>query len=137
MPLLKFVSFLIFRFSLYEFCVYRARLLFPYRSFILTGNVHVQAELSVKDPQTKHQKILDETAQFPVDLPREVHPSETDLAADELVNVQINDLATELTDPVEALDGNSFLRRFSLKSVMGRIILSSNLVILYCHIAFI
>jgi hypothetical protein len=51
--------------------------------------------------------------QFSVDLPREKELSEVDMVPDEFLNTCNYKASEEWKEPVEASNGNSFLRRFS------------------------
>lgn len=73
----------------------------------------MQAELSIQDLQTKQEHIPNETMQFSVDLPREKELSEVDMVPDEFLNTCNYKASEEWKEPVEASNGNSFLRRFS------------------------
>ncbi|XP_062163187.1 ATP-dependent DNA helicase SRS2-like protein At4g25120 [Alnus glutinosa] len=75
----------------------------------------VQAELSIQDLQTKQEHIPNETMQFSVDLPREKELSEVDMVPDEFLNTCNYKASEEWKEPVEASNGNSFLRRFSVE----------------------
>ncbi|KAL5858965.1 hypothetical protein ACOSQ4_000261 [Xanthoceras sorbifolium] len=76
--------------------------------------LEVQAELCVKDQQTNGQGIEKETSRFTIDLPRGDQPSETDLLENDFLKVQYNEATKDSMETVEACDGNSFLRRFSV-----------------------
>ncbi|KAK2662040.1 hypothetical protein Ddye_000614 [Dipteronia dyeriana] len=76
--------------------------------------LEVQAELCVKDQQTNHQNIQKETAQFTINLSREDQPSETDVVENDFLKVQFTEATKDSMQTVEACDGNSFLRRFSV-----------------------
>ncbi|KAL5795453.1 hypothetical protein ACOSQ2_000273 [Xanthoceras sorbifolium] len=76
--------------------------------------LEVQAELCVKDQQTNGQGIEKETSCFTIDLPRGDQPSETDLLENDFLKVQNNEATKDSMETVEACDGNSFLRRFSV-----------------------
>ena len=71
----------------------------------------LQAEVSVKDLQTKQQHIPNRTAQFSVDVPREKELSEVDVPND-FLKTCIHEASEDLKDPLEASNGNDFLRRF-------------------------
>ncbi|KAH9770509.1 dna helicase [Citrus sinensis] len=72
----------------------------------------VQAEQSVQD---QHENIPEGTAQFTINLPREENCCETDLVSTDFLNVQLGGAATESMELLEACNGNSFLRRFSVE----------------------
>ncbi|KAH9705905.1 dna helicase [Citrus sinensis] len=72
----------------------------------------VQAEQSVQD---QHENIPEGTAQFTINLPREENCCETDLVSTDFLNVQLSGAATESMELLEACNGNSFLRRFSVE----------------------
>ncbi|KAK7840511.1 atp-dependent dna helicase srs2-like protein [Quercus suber] len=82
----------------------------------------VQAEVSVQDLQTKQQHIPNRTAQFSVDVPREKELSEVDVPND-FLKTCIHEASEDLKDPLEASNGNGFLRRFNVedRSVVSHI----------------
>lgn len=71
----------------------------------------LKAEVSVQDLQTKQQHIPNRIAKFSIDVPREKELSEVDVPNDFLKNC-IDKASEDLTDPLEASNGNGFLRRF-------------------------
>ncbi|KAM3682876.1 hypothetical protein ACB098_12G104400 [Castanea mollissima] len=82
----------------------------------------VQAEVSVQELQTKQQHIPNRIAQFSVDVPREMELSEVDVPND-FLKTCIHKASEDLTDPLEASNGNGFLRRFNVedRSVVSHI----------------
>ncbi|KAK9993881.1 hypothetical protein SO802_023584 [Lithocarpus litseifolius] len=82
----------------------------------------VQAEVSVQDLQTKQQHIPNRTAQFSVDVPREEELCEVDVPND-FLKTCIHEASEDLKDPLEASNGNGFLRRFNVedRSVVSHI----------------
>ncbi|KAM4076961.1 hypothetical protein ACJW30_12G103600 [Castanea mollissima] len=75
----------------------------------------VQAEVSVQELQTKQQHIPNRIAQFSVDVPREMELSEVDVPND-FLKTCIHKASEDLTDPLEASNGNGFLRRFNVEN---------------------
>ncbi|KAH7578460.1 hypothetical protein JRO89_XS01G0384400 [Xanthoceras sorbifolium] len=95
-----------------KFMSIRVLVIFPKRvDKLLLG---ILAELCVKDQQTNGQGIEKETSCFTIDLPRGDQPSETDLLENDFLKVQNNEATKDSMETVEACDGNSFLRRFSV-----------------------
>ncbi|XP_041018423.1 ATP-dependent DNA helicase SRS2-like protein At4g25120 isoform X1 [Juglans microcarpa x Juglans regia] len=72
----------------------------------------VQAELRVQDLQTKQEHIPNGTTQFSVNMPREKEISEVDMVPNDLLNTCLHE---DLNETVEASNGSSFLRRFSVE----------------------
>ncbi|XP_059460516.1 ATP-dependent DNA helicase SRS2-like protein At4g25120 isoform X2 [Corylus avellana] len=75
----------------------------------------VQAEVSIQDLQTKQEHIPNETLQFSIDLPREKELSEVDMVPDDFLKSCNYKASKEWKEPVEASNGNGFLRRFSVE----------------------
>ncbi len=73
----------------------------------------IQAEVSVQDLQTKQRHIPNGTAQFSVDVPIEKERSEVDTEPNDFLKTCIHNSSEEWKDPLEASNGNGFLRRFS------------------------
>ena len=73
----------------------------------------IQAEVSVQDLQTKQRHIPNGTAQFSVDVPIEKERSEVDTEPNDFLKTCIRKSSEEWKDPLEASNGNGFLRRFS------------------------
>ncbi|XP_044491761.1 ATP-dependent DNA helicase SRS2-like protein At4g25120 isoform X1 [Mangifera indica] len=76
--------------------------------------VEVQAELYIKNQYTRHENSPKENALSTVGLHRQEQTSETDIVSNDFLNFQF-DGATESLDPLEAYNGNSFLRRFNVE----------------------
>ncbi|KAG6705568.1 ATP-dependent DNA helicase SRS2-like protein At4g25120 isoform X2 [Carya illinoinensis] len=72
----------------------------------------VQAELRVQDLQTKQEHIPNGTTRFSVNMPREKEVSEVDMVPNDLLNTCLH---KDLNETVEASNGSSFLRRFSVE----------------------
>ncbi|GKV17488.1 hypothetical protein SLEP1_g27992 [Rubroshorea leprosula] len=77
--------------------------------------LEIQADLSMEDIKTRHQDIQKENAQYTIDLPQEKQSSEAPEMQNDLMEVQIYAAPKEFTESVEAIDGNSFLRRFNVE----------------------
>ncbi|KAE8056866.1 hypothetical protein FH972_013602 [Carpinus fangiana] len=75
----------------------------------------VQAEVSIQDLQTKQEHIPIETMEFSIDLPREKELSKVDMVPDDFLKSSNYKASEEWKEPVEASNGNGFLRRFSVE----------------------
>ena len=64
--------------------------------------------------QAKHHDCLKDTGQVPIDLQRSMQSSKTDTAPNNMPCNNVNEGQLECIEYVEAGNGNSFLKRFSL-----------------------
>ncbi|XP_022771466.1 ATP-dependent DNA helicase SRS2-like protein At4g25120 [Durio zibethinus] len=74
-----------------------------------------QADASMNDLKTTHQVIPNETAQFTTDLPSEKQSREADMVQNNFLDAQSSAASKEPIESVEACNGSSFLRRFSVE----------------------
>ncbi|XP_021634805.1 ATP-dependent DNA helicase SRS2-like protein At4g25120 isoform X1 [Manihot esculenta] len=75
----------------------------------------IQAEVCLRDLQTKPQDIPKHPVNITTNLPGEKNPSEVDMEPNDSLNIQINNASKEITEPVDACNGNIFLKRFSVE----------------------
>ncbi|XP_043806045.1 ATP-dependent DNA helicase SRS2-like protein At4g25120 isoform X2 [Manihot esculenta] len=75
----------------------------------------IQAEVCLRDLQTKPQDIPKQPVNITTNLPGEKNSSEVDMEPNDSLNIQINNASKEITEPVDACNGNIFLKRFSVE----------------------
>ncbi|XP_050223895.1 ATP-dependent DNA helicase SRS2-like protein At4g25120 [Mercurialis annua] len=75
----------------------------------------IQAEVSVRDLQTKPQDISEEPGNFTSHLHDEKELSEVHMESKDSSDIQINTDINELKDPITDYYGNMFLKRFAVE----------------------
>ncbi|XP_065871932.1 ATP-dependent DNA helicase SRS2-like protein At4g25120 [Euphorbia lathyris] len=75
----------------------------------------IQAEVFVRDLQTKPQHISNATVNVSSNLPGEKRPSEGDMEPNDFLNIQMNKASHESTEAVDICIGNIFLKRFTVE----------------------
>lgn len=74
-----------------------------------------QAEVCLQDLQTKHREIRNETVDIVIDLPKEQKVSDLETESNDFLVNQINEASKESLETIDSYNGNTFLRRLSLK----------------------
>ncbi|KAF2311658.1 hypothetical protein GH714_025671 [Hevea brasiliensis] len=74
----------------------------------------IQAEVCLRDLQTKPQDIPKHSVNITSNLPGE-KPSEVDVEPNDFLNIQINNASKETTEAVDACNGNILLKRFAVE----------------------
>ncbi|KAJ9140044.1 hypothetical protein P3X46_030731 [Hevea brasiliensis] len=75
----------------------------------------IQAEVCLRDLQTKPQDIPKHSVNITSNLPGEKKPSEVDVEPNDFLNIQINNASKETTEAVDACNGNILLKRFAVE----------------------
>jgi len=95
-----------------------------------------QAEVCLQDLQTKHREIRNETVDFVIDLPKEQKVSDLETESNDFLVNQINEASKESLETIDSYNGNTFLRRLSLKLGWFAWSCCSMLVLLFFKITF-